>query len=67
MGISYDWKRIGEDRHVEMPPLYSSAADGQPISATRTEHRKGQADPMKLLFAITRENIGSCHIWPFSK
>ncbi|QTN32633.1 hypothetical protein HZ994_09900 [Akkermansiaceae bacterium] len=60
--ISYDWKKMGEDRHVEMT-LYSGTKDFKAASLCRAEHRKGQTDPTKLLFAIPRENIENCYVW----
>jgi hypothetical protein len=60
--ISYDWKKMGETRHIEMT-LYSGAKDNKAASLCRAEHRKGQTDPTKLLFAIPRENIENCYVW----
>ena len=60
--IAYDWKKMGEHRHVEMT-LYSGQKDFNVASLCRAEHRKGQTDPMKLLFAIPKENIENCYIW----
>ncbi len=60
--ISYDWKKMGEHRHVEMT-LYSGTKDFKAASLCRAEHRKGQTDPMKLLFAVPKENIANCYLW----
>jgi hypothetical protein len=60
--ISYDWKKMGEDRHVEMT-LYSGTKDLKAASLCRAEHRKGQTDPTKLLFAVPKENIENCYVW----
>lgn len=59
--ISYDWKRMGVDRHVELT-LYTANNEGKPMAACRAEHRKGQADPVKLIFTVPKESMKNCHV-----
>lgn len=54
--ITYDTSKAGKNLNVLMT-LVVAGENGQTISASRAEHKKGDPDKLTLLFAVPKKNV----------
>ncbi len=59
--IRFDWSKLGKDRNVLMT-LQVTGKDGRTLSAFRAEHKTGDSDKLKIVFAVPTESVEESHV-----